>query len=178
MKRALSKCVLAGVALMSASAFDGGAAAGRAGFADWATLHSERYGFMIAYPGNVFTPQEVRGGGDGHVLVSRDGTARLLVATFDNDTDATLEEYRDLLLEQNYTGAELDYAPMKKRWFVISGTREGTMFYERVSFTCGGKLINSWAMLYPVAERNFYDRVVEAVARTYTPGAGRTGACD
>ena len=27
------------------------------------------------------------------------------------------------------------------------------MFYERVTFTCGGRLINSWAMLYPTEER-------------------------
>jgi hypothetical protein len=33
-------------------------------------------------------------------------------------------------------------------------------------------------MLYPAADRKTYDRVVEAVARTYMPGAGRSGACD
>jgi len=52
------------------------------------------------------------------------------------------------------------------------------MFYQRVSFTCGGRLINSWAMLYPAAERKMYDRVVEAVARSFMPGAGKTGTCD
>ena len=51
-------------------------------------------------------------------------------------------------------------------------------FYERVSFTCGGELINSWAMIYPRAEAAFYDRVVEAIAQTYSPGAGRSGNCD
>ncbi len=61
---------------------------------------------------------------------------------------------------------------------MLSGERNDETFYERVSFTCGGKLINSWAMLYPTSERKTYDRVVEAVARTYTPGAGRTGFCD
>jgi len=33
-------------------------------------------------------------------------------------------------------------------------------------------------MIYPKAENGFYNRVVEAVARTYTPGAGRSGNCD
>jgi hypothetical protein len=51
-------------------------------------------------------------------------------------------------------------------------------FYERVSFTCGGRLINSWALLYPVSERGIYDRIVEAIARTYSPGAGRSGQCE
>jgi hypothetical protein len=59
---------------------------------------------------------------------------------------------------------------MRGRWFVISGTIGDREFYERVSFTCGGRLINSWAMIYPYAERDFYNRVVEAVARSYSPG--------
>lgn len=144
----------------------------------WETIQSERYGFMIAYPGSIFTPSATVQAEDGHVLVSRDGGARLLVGAFDNETSATLAEYREQLLSENYEGADLDYAPMKKRWFVISGTRGGMHFYERVSLTCGGRLINSWALLYPASERRLYDRVVEAIARTYAPGAGRTGQCD
>ena len=58
-------------------------------------------------------------------------------------------------------------------WFVLSGTRDGTMFYERVTFTCGGRRINSWAMLYPVAERRLYDRIVEQVARSYPHRRGQ-----
>lgn len=144
----------------------------------WERIESERYGFMIAYPGSVFTPSASAESDNGHVLVSRDGGARLLVAAFDNETAATLAEYRTQLLTENYSGAELDYAPVKKRSFVVSGTRGTMHFYERVSFTCGGRLINSWALLYPVSERHIYDRIVEAVARTYSPGAGRTGQCD
>jgi hypothetical protein len=79
---------------------------------------------------------------------------------------------------RNYADASLDYAPVRKSWFVVSGERDGVMFYERVSFTCDGRLITSWAMLYPVAERQFYDRVVEAVAPTFTPARGRGGSCD
>lgn len=145
---------------------------------DWATLFSERYGFQIAYPGNVFTASGGRISEEGQVLVSRDGGAKLVVATFQNEEGATLEEYRRLLLEQNYSGADIDFAPRKRRWFILSGTQGPMHFYERVTFTCGGRLINSWALLYPVSERRFYDRIVEAIAPTYSPGAGRTGECD
>ena len=81
-------------------------------------------------------------------------------------------------MQENYPGARIDYAPLHGEWFVVSGSIGDREFYERVSFTCGGRLINSWAMIYPKAERRFYNRVVEAVARTYSPGAGRTGQCD
>jgi len=145
---------------------------------EWTTLESPEFGFMIAFPGNVFAinPEKSREG--GYVLQSRDGRASLLVATFANEHGSDLEEYRQQLLTENYPDAALDFTPVRRNWFVLSGTQGDTHFYYRVTFTCGGRLINSWALIYPVAERKFYDRVVEAVARTYTPGAGRTGECD
>jgi hypothetical protein len=145
---------------------------------DWATLHNERHGFLIAYPMEVFEPQGEQRTDEGRVLVSHDGKAQLLVGAFANEDATPLEAYRDYLMQENYAGAHIDYAPIRGKWFVLSGTMGDREFYERVSFTCGGKLINSWAMIYPVAERRLYNRIVEAVARSYTPGAGRSGDCD
>lgn len=145
---------------------------------DWASIKHPRRGFMIAYPARVFQPQDGVANEDGRAFVSPDGRARLLVGTFENTADFDLAGYRDYLLKENYKGAKIDYERTAAKWFVISGTRGDTMFYERVSFTCGGKLVNSWAMLYPIAERRLYDRVVEAVARSYQPGSGATGNCD
>lgn len=178
MVRVLRLSVLTAWAFGAIASLPGATYADRLRLKDWSTLESERFGFVIAYPGNIFAPRDERGAVDGQVLVSRDGTARLVVAAFENDTQSTLEQYRQQLLAENYTGADIDYAPVKDRWFVLSGTRGDMHFYERVSFTCGGKLINSWALLYPVNARRTYDRVVEAIARTYSPGAGRTGECD
>lgn len=144
---------------------------------EWGSLVHPQRGFTIAYPSNVFQVRDGAAEEDGRVFVSRDGRAKLLVGAFDNSAEFTIASYRKYLLDNNYTGAVLDYERNNPRWFIISGTRGDTMFYERVTFTCGGRLINSWAMLYPVAERNFYDRIVEAVARSYSPGAGVTGDC-
>lgn len=145
---------------------------------DWATLRNERHGFLIAYPSEIFQQRAEPQTDEGRVLVSRDGKAQLLVGAFANEDATTLSAYRDYLLSENYAGAHIDYAPMRGRWFVLSGTIGDREFYERVSFTCGGKLINSWAMIYPAAESRFYNRVVEAVARSYTPGSGGSGECD
>lgn len=154
------------------------AAAARALPSDWTGIVHPQRGFAIAYPSEVFAPKDGAASEDGQVLVSRDGAAKLLVGAFDNTAAFSLDGYRRFLLEQNYTGARLDYERRKDRWFVISGTRGDTMFYERVTFVCGGRLINSWAMLYPVAERRLYDPIVERVARSYSPGAGQTGNCE
>ena len=155
----------------------GPAAAGSARFADWTTVTSDRFGFEIASPANVFTTVGGRVSENGQVLISRDRKATLMIGAFANDENITLAEYRAQILEQNYTNAELDFAPIRSNYFVVSGTLGNRHFYERVSFTCGGRLINSWALLYTVDSRDVYDRVIEAMARTYAPGPGKTTGC-
>jgi hypothetical protein len=150
------------------------AAQGYAPTEEVATYLNKRYGFTLSYPTARFAPQEPLSE-EGRVWVSHDGNAKLLAGALANDEGMSLGEYRQFLLKESYAGAEVDYAPMRDTWFVLSGTRDGTMFYERVTFTCGGRRINSWAMLYPVAERQIYDRIVEKVASTYRAGASNCG---
>jgi hypothetical protein len=141
---------------------------------DIATYRNERHGFSLSYPAGTFA-QGPDQSADGGVFISRDGNARLLAGALPNDGGMGLRDYRAFVLQQSYPGADIDYAPVRDTWFVLSGTRDGMMFYERVTFTCGGRLINSWAMLYPAAERQVYDRIVEQVARSYRPGAASCG---
>jgi hypothetical protein len=156
---------------LGAAAIATAASALSAQLGDWVRLDTPNLAFALSYPGSVFVPEAARQQQSGHVLASRDGRARLLVATFPNEEGASLAEYRQQLIADNYASADLDFAPVKKRWFVLSGTQGDTHFYYRVSFACGNSLINSWALIYPNAERAFYDRVVEAVARTYEPAS-------
>jgi hypothetical protein len=146
------------------------AAQGPAEGEEIATYFNKRYGFTLSYPTTRFKPQEPLSE-DGRVWVSHDGNAKLLAGALPNPDGLTLEDYRKLVMQQSYAGATIDYAPVRETWFVLSGIRDGTMFYERVTFTCGGRLINSWAMIYPADERKVYDRIVERVAKTYRAGA-------
>jgi len=169
MASALFRLLLLGPVLSVAAAAAGAQEAG-----GLATYRNERHGFSLSYPAGTFTPLPPPND-DGRVFQSRDGSARLLAGALPNLEGMNLAQYRELVLRQSYPGAAIDYAPVRSNWFVLSGTRNGTMFYERVTFTCGGRLINSWAMVYPVAERRFYDRIVEQVARSYRPGAASCG---
>lgn len=182
MHRSLRRFVPAAMpsALVGAACLAGAVQAWSAGAAvgDWTTYRNARHGYTIAYPTARFADDPANESEDGRLLVSRDGNARLLVGAFANAESTSLADYRAYLLETNYVGATIDYAPVREKWFVLSGTRDGTMFYERVSFTCGGRLINSWALLYPAGERRTWDAVLERIARTYSPGAGRDGSCD
>jgi hypothetical protein len=146
------------------------------GAGGWIDIVDARSGSEISYPAAVFAEKAAEP--EGRILVSPDGNARLLVGSFLNESGASLDAYRTQLLQENYRGAQLDYAPVRRNWFVISGTIGAMMFYERVSFTCAGRYINSWAMLYPAAERSRYDRVVEEIAPTFRPGSGEGGRCE
>jgi hypothetical protein len=173
-----------GLALVSTAAVAPRHAAARdsqpsrtANFTDWATIYNTRFGFQVAYPSAILLPVASPEGNDGRVLRSADGKARMIVATFDNTENLSLTAYRSFLLSDIYNGTELDYQPLKPRWFVLSGVKGDQIFYERVTFSCGGRLINSWALTYPAAERKLYDRVVERIAKTYSVGAGADGSC-
>jgi hypothetical protein len=164
----------AGIAALAVAMLLSGAPVSAQGAAETATYRNARYGFSISYPASQFAPQEPLAE-DGRVWVSRDGNARILAGALPNADGMSLRDYRDFVLKQSYPNANIDYAPMRENWFVLSGTRDGVMFYERVTFTCGGRLINSWAMLYPAVERRLYDRIVEQVSRSYRAGGGNCG---
>jgi hypothetical protein len=171
----LSKLAAFVLAVTMVSASAALAVSDRAG--DWTSYRNALYGFMIAFPTALFVPDPERESAQGRAMVTADGRARLLVGALENSDGTTLADYRALLLRESYADALIDYAPVRDRWFVLSGTRDGKMFYERVTFTCGGRIINSWAMVYPADERRMYDRVVERVARSYVAGAGPRGDC-
>jgi hypothetical protein len=46
---------------------------------------------------------------------------------------------------------------------VLSGEGKGKTFYEKVMFSCGGRLISSFAMIYPTEQRHIFDPVVERI---------------
>ena len=142
-----------------------------------ATYRNERFGFRLTYPSSVFEPGEAPQGGQGMVFTSRDGSARLLVSAGQNTTGETLGSYRRFVLSKTYADARIAYAPVRGSWFVLSGTNGDTMFYERITFRCGGQVIYGWQMTYPAAERKIYDPIVEAVHRSYRPGNGEGGKC-
>jgi hypothetical protein len=161
-----------------ASSGSGYGAPGYGGGAPAAVVYlNERFGFQLAYPSAVFEPGEAPDGGQGMVFTSRDGAAQLLVSAGRNTSGETLGSYRRFVLSKSYPDARIEYAPVRGSWFVLSGTNGDTMFYERITFRCGGKVIYGWQMTYPVAERQIYDPIVEAVHRSYRPGNGEGGKC-
>ena len=166
MSHTIARAVLAAGVLAACAGLTAtdGAAQGQGGLA---TYRNERHGFTVSYPAAQFIalPAATE---DARLFVSNDDKARLLVGTLDNTDNKTVAQYQQFLLRESYAGAAVDYAPLRDKWFVLSGVRNGTAFYQRVTFSCGGRKINSWALLFPEGQKATYEPIIEQVHRSYS----------
>jgi curved DNA-binding protein CbpA len=148
---------------------------GRGRGSGWATYHNARFSFALKYPADVFTYDVGPSSENVRIFVSSDGGATLNIFAADNVSGTTLSRYRRSRMEERYAGAVFDQVPQRKFGFLLSGTQGGNVFYERVTFACGGRAIHGWQMIYPAHQRTIYDLVADEVDRTYTQNT-RLGA--
>jgi hypothetical protein len=149
--------------------------AGAAHALDWTAYQNSRFGLQMRYPADIFSEQQTSEARDGDLFATRDGSAKLLVGAFENSERHSPASYQRLIARESYPGLHVDYAPVGQRWSVLSGTLGDTMVYEKIMFSCAGRVINSFAIVYPVAERQLYDPIVEAIEDSFRPGAS---GCD
>jgi hypothetical protein len=137
----------------------------------WGNYRNERFGITAEYPTRVFRLERASSAGDGELFVSKDGHARLLIGALENSEHFSPASYQRFISSQSYPGLKVDYSPIRGTWTVLSGTMGETMVYEKAMFSCGGQVISSFAMAYPVEQRSLYDRIVERIEHTFSPGA-------
>jgi hypothetical protein len=144
----------------------------------WTTYRSPSYGFSFAFPDGLFKlDKSVPQANGGGIWLSDDRSARLIATSGPNAGNDSVLAYRQSIISESYAGAKLDYAPMLPNGFVLSGITGERMFYERITFVCDGRFIYGWQIMYPVAQRQKFDRIVEAIHRSYKPGRGGKGDC-
>ena len=135
----------------------------------WQSYRNERFGLSLSYPSRVFQIERTSEAGDGVVFAARGTEARMLVGALPNRDRQTVASYQDFVARKSYD-YQIHYRPKGNTWFVLSGEGDGKIFYEKVVFSCGGRLINSFALVYPAAERRIFDPIVERVEDTFRAG--------
>jgi hypothetical protein len=138
----------------------------------WSDYRDERLGLSFSLPTRVFRLERSADAGDGHLFRTKDGRGQLLVGALENTEGHTPATYQRLIARRSYPGFDVDYAPVGRSWSVLSGERDGTIFYEKVIFSCGGAVINSFAMTYLTDQRNLFDSIVEEIEDTFRVAAG------
>jgi hypothetical protein len=141
----------------------------REGLSAWVPYVNERFGFSFRYPVGVFEPERRAEAGDGEVFTDVGGQARLLVGAFENADGHSVQSYMNYVRSESYSGYDIDYAPRGQTWFVLSGENDQNVFYEKVMFSCRGRIISSFALIYSIARKAMFDPVVEGIEKTFKP---------
>ena len=76
----------------------------------------------------------------------------------------------NMIRQESYAEYKVDYAPSGATWFVLSGQNDRDVFYEKVIFSCSGRIINSFALIYPIESKRDFDPIVEGIEKTFRPG--------
>ena len=141
-----------------------------AGAFDWVPYQNERFGFSLRYPGDVFAPERKSEAGDGEVLVGLGGEGRLLVGAFENGEGQTLASYMGSIRQKSYGNFDVTYARRGATWFVLAGQDDRDIFYEKVMFSCQGRIISSFSLIYPIGSKLRFDPIVTGIEKSFRPG--------
>jgi hypothetical protein len=138
----------------------------------WATYQNERFGYTLSYPSSVFTPQPPPANGDGQTFLSKDRRAKVVVYATVNDERFSPQNYRQTILREFGGYDQMDYSPRGKTWFVLSGFRGDTIYYQKVMFSCGERVITALSVTFPRAQKPFYEGLIERMEDNFKPGSG------
>jgi hypothetical protein len=136
----------------------------------WLTERESELGFAFSYPAELF--QEIEGDGKPsfHYFASPSSDAKFLVGGWNNQAAQSPERFKQWLIANAGGYDDATYRPRGRSWFVLSGYRGDKIYYEKVMFSCRGRLVNVFAITYPVAERDLFDPIVERMEDTFRPG--------
>jgi hypothetical protein len=136
----------------------------------WRSERESELGFAFSYPPELF--QELPGDGKPsfHYFASTSSDAKFLVGGWNNQAQQSPQHFKQWLIANAGGYDEVTYRPRGRSWFVLSGYRGGQIYYEKVMFSCGGQIVNVFAISYPVFERDIFDAVVERMEDTFRPG--------
>ncbi|SDA98016.1 hypothetical protein [Mesorhizobium qingshengii] len=127
------------------------------------TYVNERFGTVCTFPDEVFTDRQPEPeNGDGQEWLSADG-ASLICSGILNTDDDTPKGFVAAEKASKEPGYRITYSKAGKDWAVLSGLKDGKIFYERRLFGKDGVIRTVW-IEYPPAVKSKYDRLVAAIA--------------
>jgi hypothetical protein len=136
----------------------------------WLDQRDPQFGFSYSFPDALFASVEGDGKSGFHYFASNPTDAKFLVGAWDNQDDATPEHFKRWMIANAGGYEEITYQPRGRSWFVLSGYRGDQIYYEKVMFSCGDRVVNILAIAYPTSERGQFDPVVERMEDTFKPG--------
>jgi hypothetical protein len=139
---------------------------------EWRIYFNPRFGTTADYPASVFSMVDeppVNGAGQG--FRTRDGRATLSIYGHWNVESETPEEAARKAM--NFRDAVYDYIRITDRFYVVSGTSQGNIFYQRCNFSPKPVgIVDCIALDYPAQEKKQWDDIVTRISRSLRAGYG------
>ncbi|MEO5758960.1 MAG: hypothetical protein ABIQ51_19080 [Mesorhizobium sp.] len=127
------------------------------------TYVNERFGTVCTFPDDIFTDRQPEpDNGDGQQWLSGDG-ASLICSGILNIDDDTPKGFVAAEKASKEPGYKVTYSKTGKDWAVLSGLKDGNIFYERRLFGKDG-VIRTVFVEYAPALKSKYDPLVGAIA--------------
>lgn len=121
-----------------------------------------KYGFAIAYPERLFTPQGESDAGDGQGFLAADGASLAVYAAF-NVLESSLEDvFREALA---VPGQTVTYRVMRQDWFVVSGLVGKDVFYRKTM--AANDAFYTVELRYPQAHKELFDPLVGEIVKSF-----------
>ncbi len=138
----------------------------------WATYKNARFGTTADYPAHLFTlrdpPPE---NADGQGFRTADGRAQLLIYGAHNAEADTPQSYVEKYVDLE--GAIVSLKRVTARFYVLSGTRDSNIFYDRCNFPAQREgVIDCLTITYPAADKAAWDATVTRLSRSLRSGRG------
>ena len=137
---------------------------------DWRTYQNDRYGTTIDYPSS-FKPQPPPDNDDGRAFKSADGGEFRVFASF-GGIDSDLAKYHDSVVKNLDAGSIVTYQAQGRDWFVVSGTKGDSVFYEKHLLSHRGEMTEGFVISYPARLKAAYDPIVARMAKSFRSGSG------
>lgn len=143
----------------------GPSAAAAAIAGEWTRYVNPRFGTVIDYPADLFVAEPPPENGDGLSFKSVDEAAGFIVFGQMNALDRTVGEMMaDDLASGSY--GQVTYERSGVDWYVLSGYRDGRVYYRKVIVPAGGDTLHVFEIDYPPAQKAAYDTITARMAKS------------
>ncbi|BBF92297.1 hypothetical protein [Blastochloris tepida] len=140
----------------------------------WITYRNPRFGTTAEVPRHLVPKQMPDpANGDGRTWTSADGHATMSVFGGFNALELTPARYVEDIHAERL--AHASYKRITDTWFVISGTQDGVVFYDRCNFTRDLRVQHCIALSYPESEAPLWDAAVARISKSLRIGRGLDG---
>lgn len=124
---------------------------------EYACYVNHRYGYALAWPKNLLRPMGESDAKDGQVFESPDGRAELRCwGSFNDVLQQTIPEA--LAQAQAEPGRQVTYRHAGGGFFVLSGHKDGRIFYRRSVLAHG--VLASFELTYEASLKELFDPVI------------------